>query len=118
MLGTILKVREEWVGARGGEVSGSVEGWATPLAGNLPDWDPGATVMEQIDERHWRITLEGTEGTQIEYKYTLGSWDFVEKDGGCGEIANRLLTLAYGASGTQTVNDTVPNWRNVPPCGN
>ena len=28
------------------------------------------------------------------------------------------LTLAYGSDGTQTVNDTVPNWRNVAPCGN
>ena len=26
--------------------------------------------------------------------------------------------LAYGANGTQVVNDTVPNWRNVTPCGN
>ena len=28
------------------------------------------------------------------------------------------LTLSYGSTGTQTVNDTVLNWRNVPPCGN
>ena len=55
---------------------------------------------------------------QIEYKYALGSWDYVEKDGACGEVANRQLTLAYGATGTQTVNDTVVNWRNVAPCGN
>ena len=56
--------------------------------------------------------------TQIEYKYTLGDFDHVEKDGGCGEINNRQLTLSYGASGTQAVNDTVGNWRNVTPCGN
>ena len=36
----------------------------------------------------------------------------------CGEIGNRQLTLAYGTSGTQNVNDTVLNWRNVAPCGN
>ena len=42
----------------------------------------------------------------------------MEKDGACGEIANRQLTLSYGATGTQTVNDTVENWRNVAPCGN
>ncbi len=42
----------------------------------------------------------------------------MEKDGACGEIANRLLTLSYGATGTQVVNDTVANWRNVAPCGN
>ena len=35
----------------------------------------------------------------------------------CGEVANRQLTLSYGATGTQTVNDTVLNWRNVAPAG-
>ena len=65
-----------------------------------------------------KITFTGQEGTQIEYKYALGSWDYVEKDGSCGETANRQLTLSYGATGTQVVNDTVPNWRNVAPCGN
>jgi hypothetical protein len=64
------------------------------------------------------ITLTGREGTQFEYKYALGSWDYVEKDAGCGEIANRQLTLAYGTSGVQAVADTVQNWRNVAPCGN
>jgi predicted NBD/HSP70 family sugar kinase len=33
-------------------------------------------------------------------------------------IANRELTISYGASGTQTVDDTVSNWRNVAPCSN
>jgi len=33
-------------------------------------------------------------------------------------VANRLLTLSYGSDGTQNVDDTVPNWRNVAPCGN
>ena len=59
----------------------------------------------------------GKETTQIEYKYALGSWDYVEKDGSCGEIGNRQLTLNYGSSGTQTVNDTVLNWRQIAPCG-
>jgi len=43
-----------------------------------------------------------------------GTWDNVEKDAGCGEISNRL-TLSYGSNGTQTVNDTVLNWRNFAP---
>ena len=71
-----------------------------------------------MDATHWTITLHGIETTQLEYKYALGDWNYVEKDGGCGEIDNRPLTLTYGASGTQTVNDTVQNWRNVAPCGN
>ena len=83
-----------------------------------PDWDPGATALTRVDATHWTITLHGLETTQLEYKYTLGDWDHVEKDGACGEIGNRTLTLSYGSTGTQTVNDTVANWRNVAPCGN
>jgi hypothetical protein len=95
-----------------------IAGFLDRLDGNLPQWDPAGVVLTRVDATHWTITLTGKESTQIEYKYALGSWDFVEKDGACGEIANRQLTLSYGATGTQTVNDTVLNWRNVSPCGN
>jgi hypothetical protein len=83
-----------------------------------PQWDPGAVVLTHVDATHWRITLNGREGTQLEYKYTLGDWEHVEKGSSCDELSNRQLTLAYGTNGTQTVNDTVANWRNVAPCGN
>ncbi len=95
-----------------------IAGSLNRLDGGLPEWDPAGVVLTRVDATHWTITLTGKESTQIEYKYALGSWDFVEKDGACGEIANRQLTLSYGATGTQTVNDTVLNWRNVSPCGN
>jgi hypothetical protein len=76
--------------------------------------------MTPVDADTFTITLTGLEGTQIEYKYTLGGADFfdVEKGASCEEIANRTLTLDYGSDGTMTINDTVANWRNVAPCGN
>lgn len=95
-----------------------IAGLLDRLDGNLPQWDAGGVVLTQADATHWTITLTGKEGTQIEYKYTLGDFDHVEKDSSCGEIANRQLTLSYGSNGTQSVNDTVENWRNVSPCGN
>jgi glycosidase len=95
-----------------------IAGSLSRLDGGLPEWNPGGVVLTRVDDTHWTITLTGKEGTQLEYKYTLGAWELVEKDGACGEIANRQLTLSYGSSGTQAVNDTVPNWRNVLPCGN
>ena len=95
-----------------------VAGTLSRLQGGLPDWDPGATVLTRVDATHWQFVADGYEGTQLEYKYTLGDWDHVEKDNGCGEIGNRTLTLAYGATGNQTAPDTVQNWRNVAPCGN
>lgn len=95
-----------------------IAGTLSRFDGGSPDWDPGAVVMTRTDATHWTITFTGTEATSIEYKHTLGSWDYVEKDASCDEIANRTLTLSYGSTGTQTVNDTVLNWRNVAPCGN
>jgi fibronectin type 3 domain-containing protein len=95
-----------------------IAGFLDRLDGGFPQWDPGAVALTRVDATHWTISFTGKETVQIEYKYTLGDWDHVEKDGACGEIANRQLTLSYGATGTQTVNDTVANWRNVAPCGN
>jgi fibronectin type 3 domain-containing protein len=95
-----------------------IAGFLDRLDGGLPQWNPGGVVLTRADATHWTITFTGKEATQIEYKYALGDWDHVEKDGACGEIANRQLTLSYGSTGMQTVNDTVLNWRNVAPCGN
>ena len=95
-----------------------IAGFLDRLDGGYPQWDPGGVVLTRVDATTWTITFTGREGTQIEYKYTLGSWDFVEKGGSCEELGNRLLTLSYGANGSQVVNDTVQNWRNVAPCGN
>ncbi len=95
-----------------------IAGTLDRLDGSLPQWDPGGVMLTRVDATHWTITLTGKETTQIEYKYALGSWDFVEKGATCDEIANRMLTLSYGSTGTQLVNDTVLNWRNVSPCGN
>ena len=95
-----------------------IAGSLNRLDGGLPEWDPGGVVLTRVDATHWTITLTGQEGVQIDYKYTLGQWEYVEKGASCEELGNRLLTLSYGATGTQTVSDTVANWRNVSPCGN
>jgi hypothetical protein len=99
-----------------------IAGTLSRFDGNFPDWNSSAVSLSPAGANQWTITFTGLEGTQIEYKYTLGSPDFfdVEKGPGnaCAELNNRQLTLNYGSNGTQTVNDTVSNWRNVAPCGN
>lgn len=95
-----------------------IAGFLDRLDGGLPQWNPGGVSLTRVGATHWTITFTGKENVQIEYKYTLGSWDFVEKDVACGEIANRTLTLTYGTTGVMTVNDVISNWRNVAPCGN
>lgn len=96
----------------------TIAGFLDRLDGGLPQWDPAGVELTRVDATHWTVTFTGTEGTPLEYKYALNSWDYVEKDASCGEIANRQLTLSYGDDGVQEVSDTVPNWRNVAPCGN
>jgi len=96
----------------------NIVGTLSRLDGGHPDWDPGATPMTRVNATLWTITLTGKEGTQLEYKYALEDWEHGEKGATCDELGNRTLTLDYGLTGTQTVNDTVLNWRNVAPCGN
>ncbi|HLF87893.1 MAG TPA: alpha-amylase family glycosyl hydrolase [Anaerolineales bacterium] len=97
-----------------------IAGTLSRLDGGFPDWNSAAVSLSPAGENQWTIFFTGLEGTQIEYKYTLGTPDFfdVEKGGSCNEINNRQLTLNYGSTGIQNVNDTVLNWRNVSPCGN
>ncbi len=73
--------------------------------------------LSRVDATHWTISFTGLEGTQLEYKYALGDWTYVEKGDTCNELSNRTLTLDYGTTGVQTVNDTVANWNTYGPCG-
>lgn len=81
------------------------------------DWNPGGIALHAVGTSTWQVTLDAPESTQLQYKYTLGDWDHVEKGASCDEISNRTLTVSYGTSGSDAVADTVLNWRNVPPCG-
>jgi glycosidase len=86
------------------------------LAGNLNGWDPAGTLMTR-DGLSATFTLTMYEGDALEYKYTRGSWDYVEKGAACEEIANRTATVVYGSDGTMALDDTVLNWRNTGTCG-
>jgi hypothetical protein len=86
------------------------------IGGSFNGWNPAGTLMDRSDLIA-TVSLTLDEGTQIQYKYTLGSWDHVEKGAACGEIENRTATVLYGIDGMMTINDTVLNWRNIFPCG-
>ncbi|MFN8622885.1 MAG: hypothetical protein U0869_19280 [Chloroflexota bacterium] len=73
--------------------------------------------MTKVDDHTWSITLPFNDKTALQYKYTRGSWEAVEKDAGCGEIPNRTLTTDFAAGGTQAVADTVEKWRDIDACG-
>ena len=86
------------------------------IAGDFQGWDPGGTPMERVDAATWSITLPFTEGEPPQYKYTRGTWEAVEKDAACGELANRTITVTFGEGGTADVADTVEKWRDIDGC--
>ncbi|MCS7010974.1 MAG: sortase, partial [Anaerolineales bacterium] len=86
------------------------------IAGNFPApypfWNPGGLALTETAPGTWEITLNLPEGFAVEYKYTRGNWDTVEKSATYDEISNRNVTILYGTSGTQLVTDTVATWRD------
>ena len=91
------------------------DGWDVYMGGSFNGWDQAGTLMTR-DGLSATVTLTMYEGDQIEYKYTLGSWTYVEKGAACEEIDNRTATIWYGTEGTMELNDTVLNWRNLGSC--
>jgi hypothetical protein len=73
--------------------------------------------MTRVDDTTWSINLPFIEGDPPQYKYTRGTWDAVEKDDACAEIANRTITVSFGDGGTAQVADTVAKWRDTDQCG-
>jgi len=69
--------------------------------------------MTDMGSGVWEVTLSLLDGATIEYKYARGDWEKGEKQAdGNTEISNRSVTVAYGTSGTQVVENTVANWRD------
>lgn len=83
------------------------------IAGDFQGWDPGSAAHEltRQDDGRYAITLSFDIGASIAFKFTRGSWDFVEKGPNGEEIANRTLTA--DASGTQEL--TVARWADGTP---
>ena len=87
------------------------------MGGSFNGWDPAGTLMNRTGDYLSTYTATFYEGDALQYKYTRGSWTYVEKDAACAEIGNRTVTVVWGADGTMTIEDTVLNWRNTGPCG-
>jgi hypothetical protein len=83
------------------------------IVGAFNDWDPGQTTyrLTKVDDNLYRIALDWTAGT--EYKFTLGSWERVEKGAECEEVDNRIFTASENP---QTIDVTIANWRGLGEC--
>lgn len=79
------------------------------LAGSINEWNPGnpAYVLSRNSQGKLAITLAAQPaGTVVEYKFTRGSWETVEKGENGQEIINRTFT--FGS--VDTVRVTIQNW--------
>jgi len=79
------------------------------IAGDFNGWNPGHEdyVMQKNGDELWEITLDGfSNGETIEYKFTRGSWETVEKGPDGEEIENRCFTFGNG----ETVQVIIYNW--------
>ncbi len=79
------------------------------IAGSLNGWSPGdpAYVLKKSEDEKWSFTADAvTEGTMIEFKFTRGSWETVEKGPLGEEMNNREFTYGNG----DTIPVTIHNW--------
>ncbi|MFA9391274.1 MAG: alpha/beta hydrolase-fold protein [Prolixibacteraceae bacterium] len=81
------------------------------LAGSMNNWNPADAIyqLKLNDDQSYSIVLEGT--GNVQFKFTRGGWDTVEKGNNCAEIGNRSFTFA-----TDTIYEaTIVNWADL--CG-
>ena len=87
------------------------EGESVYITGNCPelgDWQPGAVLMEAATHDTWTISISVPESTQLEYKFTLGSWEreALNPDGDHQE--NFKFTAEY----SKTVEHKINQWKS------
>jgi len=82
------------------------------LAGNFNGWDPSSPkfIMERTGNTAV-LVVEMPIGMEIEYKYTRGGWNRVEKGPEGEEISNRKATVTENL----VLNDVVASWADIPP---
>jgi hypothetical protein len=81
------------------------------IAANVNNWFPGTgrtgLPMTKIDALNWTLSIVCTSETAIEYKYTRGNWETVEKYADGTERPNRTFTTTSAAD---TLRDVIENW--------
>ena len=79
------------------------------IVGDFNAWNPGDTDyrLEKNDEDNWFIVMPTmSNGSQIQFKFTRGDWDTVEKGASGEEIPNRIFTFGNG----ETQEYDILNW--------
>jgi hypothetical protein len=83
------------------------------LPGNidlLGPWNPGKQEMTNRGNGIWETTITVLDGTDIQYKYTRGTWETVEDWGSITGTTNRDVVVDGGITQTMLVDDTSTQW--------
>jgi len=76
----------------------------------LGPWDPAKQAMVNRGNGIWEATVSVLDGTDIQYKYTRGSWETVEDWGSITGTNNRSVTVDGGITQKMLVDDTATSW--------
>ena len=74
----------------------------------LSNWNPGGTALKNISTNRWSISINFTKGTEIEYKFTRGSWATEPVDESGKPFQNFKLLI----KGDTTVIHELQYWRD------
>ena len=83
------------------------------VPGSIPElgpWDPGKLAMTNKGNGIWEATVTVLDGSNIQYKYTRGTWEQVEDWGTIVGLTSRAVTVDGGITHTMLVDDTATNW--------
>ncbi|MBB4761790.1 TIM-barrel domain-containing protein [Amorphoplanes digitatis] len=92
---------------------GTPAGATLYVPGNITElgpWDPGKQAMTDRGGGIWEATVTVLDGTDIQYKYTRGTWETVEDWGSIVGTNNRSVTVDGGITRTMLVDDTSTEW--------
>jgi len=83
------------------------------VAGYFNHWNPcdSAYCMKRIDNKHYSLVIPCFQNKKYAYKYTLGSWNSVEKAADGKDIADRTFT----AGKRLKIKDRVVLWNHPAP---
>lgn len=82
------------------------------VVGTFNGWNPADNAYELNRRQDGTFCISVAFPSGVEYKFTRGGWETVEKDDECGEVGNRIWVTADGNS----INATVGNWYNTGTC--
>ena len=82
------------------------------LATNASSWTPNGVRMTPLSGGRFTVVMQLAPGTQIEYRYTRGSWSTDERTAAGTPTPNRSLAVERSGA-AQTVTDVVARWADL-----